>query len=45
MLKILTSVVDGTFNKDHGIAERWARRPFHQPAQVPPRVPDKLPSD
>jgi len=32
MLKVRTSVVNGTFNKDHATAERWARRPFHQAA-------------
>ena len=32
MLKVRTSVVNGTFNKDHAIAERWARRPFHKAA-------------
>jgi hypothetical protein len=28
MLKVRTAVVNGTFNKDHTTAERWARRPF-----------------
>ena len=32
MLKVRTSVVNGTFNKDHATAERWARRPFHKAA-------------
>jgi len=32
MLKVRTSVVNGTFNKDHATAERRARRPFHQAA-------------
>jgi len=32
MLKVRTSVMDETFNKDHANAERWARRPFRQAA-------------
>ena len=32
MLKVRTSVVNGTFNKDHATAERWGRRPFHKAA-------------
>jgi len=32
MLKVRTSVVNGTFNQDLGNAERWARRPFHKAA-------------
>ena len=32
MLKVRTSVVNGTFNMDHATAERWARRPFHKAA-------------
>jgi hypothetical protein len=32
MLKVRTSVVNGTFNVDHAHAERWARRPFRQAA-------------
>ena len=32
MLKVRTSVVNGTFTRDHGDAERWARRPFHKAA-------------
>ena len=28
MLKVRTSVVNGTFNRDHANAERWARRPY-----------------
>ena len=32
MLKVRTSVVNGTFNQDLGNAERWALRPFHKAA-------------
>ena len=32
MLKVRTSVMDGTFNKDYAAAERWARRPFQSAA-------------
>jgi hypothetical protein len=32
MLKVRTSVVNGTFNKNVATAERWARRPFHKAA-------------
>jgi hypothetical protein len=32
MLKVRTSVINGTFNKDHVAAERWARRPFRNAA-------------
>jgi len=32
MLKVRTSVVNETFNKDHASAERWVRRPFRQAA-------------
>ena len=32
MLRVRTTVANGTFNKDHATAERWARRPFHQAA-------------
>jgi hypothetical protein len=32
MLKARTSVINGTFNKDHAAAERWARRPFRNAA-------------
>ena len=32
MLKVRTSVVNGTFNKNSVTAERWARRPFHKAA-------------
>jgi hypothetical protein len=32
MLKVRTSVVNGTFDLDHRTAERWARRPFRQAA-------------
>ncbi len=28
MLKVRTSVVNGTLDRDHAVAERWARRPF-----------------
>ena len=27
MLKVRTSIVNGTFDRDHAVAERWARRP------------------
>jgi hypothetical protein len=30
MLKVRTSVVNGTFDRDNAIAERWARRPFRR---------------
>ena len=32
MLKVRTSVVNGTFNQNLATAERWARRPFHKAA-------------
>jgi len=32
MLKVRTSIVNGTFDQDHAAAERWARRPFHPAA-------------
>jgi hypothetical protein len=32
MLKIWTSVVNGTRDRDHAGAERWARRPFRRVA-------------
>jgi hypothetical protein len=32
MLKVRTSVINGTFNKDHVAAERWGRRPFRNAA-------------
>lgn len=32
MLKVRTSVANGTFNADHVNAERWARRPFRHAA-------------
>jgi hypothetical protein len=32
MLKVRTSVVNGTFNQNLANAERWARRPFHKAA-------------
>jgi hypothetical protein len=32
MLKVPASVVNGTFDRDHDIAERWARRPFRRAA-------------
>jgi len=28
MLKVRTSVVNGTLNRDYAVAERWARRPL-----------------
>jgi hypothetical protein len=34
MLKVRTSVVNGTFNKNLAAAERWARRPSHKAASV-----------
>ena len=27
LLKVRTSIVNGTFDRDHAVAERWARRP------------------
>jgi hypothetical protein len=32
MLKVRTSVMNGTFNKDYAAAEHWARRPFRNAA-------------
>jgi hypothetical protein len=32
MLKVRTSGVNGTFNSNPAIAERWAGRPFHRAA-------------
>jgi hypothetical protein len=32
MLKVRTSIVNGTFDQDHAAAERWARRPFRPAA-------------
>jgi hypothetical protein len=32
MLKVRTSVVNGTLSRDHAMAERWARRPFRRAA-------------
>ena len=32
MLKVRTSLANGTFDRDHVVAERWARRPFHRAA-------------
>jgi hypothetical protein len=32
MLKVRTSLANGTFDRDHMVAERWARRPFHRAA-------------
>jgi hypothetical protein len=32
MLKVRTSLANGTFEQDHIVAERWARRPFRQAA-------------
>lgn len=32
MLKVRTSVVNETFNRDHANAERWARRPYRSAA-------------
>jgi len=32
MQKVRTSVVNGTFDRDDVVAERWARRPFRQAA-------------
>jgi hypothetical protein len=32
MLKVRTSIVNGTFDRDHAAAERWARRPFRSAA-------------
>jgi hypothetical protein len=29
MLKVRTEVTNGTLDRDHATAERWARRPFH----------------
>jgi hypothetical protein len=32
MLKVRTSVMNGTFHEDYNTAERWAQRPFHKTA-------------
>ena len=32
MLKVRTSVVNGTFDRDYDVAERWAHRPFRTAA-------------
>jgi hypothetical protein len=32
MLKVRTAVVSGTLDRDHVVAERWARRPFRRAA-------------
>ena len=32
MLKVRTSVVNGIFDRDYAVAERWARRPFRRAA-------------
>jgi hypothetical protein len=32
MLKVRTAVANGTFERDHAVAERWARRPFRRAA-------------
>jgi hypothetical protein len=32
MLKVRTSVVNGTFDRDHAVAERWARWPYRRVA-------------
>jgi hypothetical protein len=32
MLKVRTSVVNGTLDRDYAVAERWARRPFRRAA-------------
>jgi hypothetical protein len=32
MLKVRTSVANGTLDRDHAVAERWARRPFRRAA-------------
>jgi hypothetical protein len=32
MLKVRTSVVNGTLDRDHAVAERWPRRPFRRAA-------------
>ncbi len=32
MLKVRTAVANGTFERDHAVAKRWARRPFRRAA-------------
>jgi hypothetical protein len=32
MLKVRTSVVNSTLDRDYAVAERWARRPFRRAA-------------
>jgi hypothetical protein len=35
MLKVRTSVVNGTLDRDYAVAERWARPPFRRAACPP----------
>jgi hypothetical protein len=32
MLKVRTSIVNATFDRDHAVAERWGRRPYRRAA-------------
>jgi hypothetical protein len=32
MLKVRTAVANGTFDRDHAVAERWAKHPFRRAA-------------
>jgi len=32
MLKVQTAVTNGSFDLDHAVVERWARRPFRRAA-------------
>jgi hypothetical protein len=36
MLKVRTAVANGTFERDHAVAERWADARFAQPPDPPP---------
>ena len=36
MLKVRTSVVNGTLDRDYAVEERWARRPFRRQPDSPP---------
>ena len=36
MLKARTSIVNGTFDRDRAVGERWARRPYRRATSGPP---------
>ena len=35
MLKVRTSVMNGTLDRDDAVAERWTRRPFRREREHP----------